>query len=206
MTHIIKITSHPTNPDLLILHTPPDLATQMGHFQEARYDPDTHTYLLHSDAYPGLEALANYIDATLHDQRTNSITGQITTPQECRHCAQPARANHPPTYCPSCGNLWDPVGPPLTGDRYAITRTPCPSCGHHQTGRLPHCSHCGQPMTTPPTTNPPATTKERDHLDDPLPLRTTLEDITERLATNPAEAHPSSKGRNMNHTPTPGHP
>jgi hypothetical protein len=180
MKHIIRITTHPTDPDLLVLHTPPELANEMGRLEAARYDPTTGTYLLHRDAYAGLQALANYAGAHLHDQRSNPIANQIHIPQECRHCGQPGRANHPPTYCPACGNLWDPIGPPVDGIA-GVIRTPCPSCGHKQSGRFGYCTRCGQSMTVRPATTAPALANVREHLDEPLPLRAAIDEVNDHL-------------------------
>jgi hypothetical protein len=188
MTHIIKITRHPTDPAVILAHIGPELAHAAGRLNALRWSPEDRAYLIHEDALPGLYALADYHDAHIHDQRSNPIAGHKTIPQECRHCGQPGRANQPPTYCPACGNLWDPIGPPVDGIA-GVIRTPCPSCGHKQSGRFGYCTRCGQPMTIRPATTPPALAGVREHLDEPLPLRTTMEEVSDQLE----EDEPSPK-------------
>lgn len=194
MSHVIRITKHRSNPDLLVLHTPPEIRRQMGSFEAARFDPETKTYLLHPDALPGLEAFARYQSLVLHDQTENPVAGQITIPQECRHCGQPGQANKPPSYCPGCGRLWDPQGPPIDADPDGIHRTPCHGCGRRQSGRFAHCTNCGAVMVY--TTEAPGHGAEqlhlelanRPHRDEPVTLAAAIEDLAENLATRPQPA------------------
>jgi hypothetical protein len=180
MTSIIRTTNHPTAPDLVQVHIPIELNDKIRMLEPARWSPPDKAYLLHRNDWPALESFAHHVGAYIHDQRTNPIANQIHIPQECRHCGQPGRANHPPTYCPACGNLWDPVGPPVDGIA-GVVRTPCPSCGHKQSGRFGYCTRCGQSMTVRPATTAPALANVREHLDEPLPLRAAIDEVNDHL-------------------------
>lgn len=167
MPELIRITNHPTDPALALIHTGPTLAPIMGQLPEARRSPEHRAYLLHVDALPGLRALAQHHHLHVIDQTTTPDPRGRPVAQECRHCQQPGSWAHPPRYCPSCGNQWEPVPPPTT-DLHQ-TYPDCPQCGHHQTGRFTYCTRCGTTLD-PSVPETPAPTPDRHHLEDPLPL------------------------------------
>jgi hypothetical protein len=200
VTDVARITRHPTDRDVVLLHTPPDARDRLGKFGPARYSPEHHAYVLHHTHIDALYRFAKATDMHVVDERNSSKRGPGVPPTECRVCGQAGSKPNPPRMCPACGNPWRPIGPPVRED--PINRTPCPSCGHKQPGRFAFCSRCGTPMDYPQRTVRPALPRpeKRVHLDDPLPLG----DVARDLAASTPELANVTWGRRIEDTPLPG--
>jgi len=167
---LIRIEKHPTDPDVVILRTPPDMASDMGRFEAARYDPDRKAYLIHSDTIPSLYRFARHFGAHVTDDRTG--LGERTLAHECGHCGQPGSVANSPKHCPACGEPWMPVTHHDVNPPTDLTR--CDACGRNQRGRFPRCAHCGAELTH---SRPGRVVRlPRVKLADPLPLSQTLQE------------------------------
>lgn len=176
MTHLARLGSHPTDPQILVIHTPPDLATAMGNFGPARFSPDLRGYLVHQDHVQALYRWARSASVELVDERRRN--GKATPGHECANCHQPGSVARPPRICPACGQPWTPITYAEAAPQ--VTATECLSCGHAQTGRFPFCASCGAKMTytnaQPAQAKPVIPATPRVTLQDPIPLGTALED------------------------------
>lgn len=165
MPHVVTVRAHETNPDLLYLCTPPELASVMGGFGPARFvgrppwtTPDA-SYLIATDDLVRFQTFANSRQIITNDARGVVTEAPAQRPAwaerplpECRECGQPAKRGARLTYCPNCGQPWDAIeiGAPETHHHEAGVE--CPHCVkvHTCTGcHLPtpygfaHCVHCG---------------------------------------------------------------
>lgn len=175
------LTSHTHDPNTLVLHTPPGLATDMGRFEPARYDAELRAYLVHTDHHDALHRFATSIGLHITDNRIRPPTAPgPPRPRmpECTHCAQPARHDTHPNRCPNCGQPWQPTYPPDHHAGHGVTQD-CPACGRTQHGRFAHCGRCGAAIPDEPPTR--RRTAPRPTLPDPLPLAQTIDDLAEHL-------------------------
>lgn len=156
---IVRITNHPRQVGIVLVHTPPELAHDvMGPFQPARWSKPTGAYLLgveHLDTFA--RHLARH-DVHLVDERdTASGDGRekFTGPlPECASCGQPARRGDPFAFCPACGRPWQPANHSRADP--VATHAQCASCDRHQAGGFTHCSACGGLMVRVVTGRRPA--------------------------------------------------
>ena len=151
---IVRITSHPRQAGIVLVHTPPDLAHDvMGPFQPARWSKPAGAYLL---GVEHLETFGRHLarhDVRLVDERgaeagedREKFTGPLP---ECANpeCRLPAtrRAAATMRFCPACGAEWVPSSAAATSGM-APVQSECGSCGRMQAGSFPRCSACGGPM------------------------------------------------------------
>lgn len=177
---LIRLTSHGSDREVVLLHTPPDLAEQMGTFEPARWSPDLRAYLLHHEQIKALFRFARFHDLHVVDERRRDDSAPRPLPVECASCGQPGRLTHPPTRCPSCGEPWRPVSPPGYSSIHHRTTRPCPSCHEPQSGRFPYCASCGGRMPSTPTANQHKAFRRpeaREHLGEPVPLADLVEEV-----------------------------
>lgn len=175
--HVVILRAHHDRPDLVLLDTPPELATVMGRFQPARYVGLPHgAYALPVDKLDAFATFtrANHV-ATIDDRGRQGTTvqpGQAIPLPECSTCGQPAKRDRPLRYCPRCGAIWHPVA--YVETLRELTTTTCPACSTTQRLGFPICQHCG---TTLPREQPSRhTVAVRQPLDDPLPLAVTIDE------------------------------
>lgn len=189
---IVRITSHPRQKAIVLVHTPPDLAHAMGLFQPARWSPESGAYLLGAEH---LDAFARHLgrhDAYLVDERgaAKGAEEKFTGPlPECSACGQPASrsASLAMTRCPACGVVWRPAvaaGP--SGVPPAVAGT-CAACGRSQQGRFPFCSRCGAAMPEPGPSGPRPAHVARPKLDEPALFGDVVEEVAAEL--DPARDH-----------------
>jgi hypothetical protein len=178
---LIRITRHPHDQSIAVLATPPDLATDMGRFEAARYAPDLRAYMIHVDTVPALRKFAKHLGVHVIDERRDN--GPRTLPHECGDCGQPGSVERPPRCCPDCGADWRPVT--YEDAAPTLTEGTCGRCGHRQGGRFPRCSHCGGHMAYPER-GPRVEIAPRAKLPDPIPLAEAIAETPElqRAALN----------------------
>lgn len=178
---IIRLSTHPTDPDIVVLNTPPDLAQQMGRFEPARYDPDRRAYLAHRDTLDALASFARTVNAHVVDERRKPAgTNPI---HECGECGQPGSAAHPPRYCPACGSDWRPVT--IEDIQPTVAYGTCRGCGRQQIRRFPHCTHCGGAMAY---ATPEKRVIARPKRANPIPLGEALAETMAELEANQQES------------------
>ena len=185
---VVVIRSHPDRIDLVLLDTPPELASTMGRFQPARYAGLDHgAYVMPTDALPAFATFtrANRL-ATIDDRSRPTIAGPKGpgTPNplpECSTCGQPAKRSAGLRYCPTCGDDWHPVT--YREQQRDLASVTCPTCSTRQRIGFALCHQCGSPLPNEET--------ERDHgpiiatrqpLADPQPLAATIDETLAGLA------------------------
>jgi hypothetical protein len=120
MSHVVTIKQHPTNPDIVCLCTPPDMATIMGGFGPARYVGNAPpingaSYVISTEDLPRFSVYCTNRATHLVDARRTTTTRPAHAEQplpECIHCGQPARRGTHLEHCPNCGAPWEPVQAP----------------------------------------------------------------------------------------------
>lgn len=170
MTTTATINAHPTDPDIIVLRTPPDMASEMGRFAPARYDPQTRAYILLAEHVDALRKFATRSGIHIVDQR-QAPPGPRTQMPECTNCGQPAKLNAQPDWCPACGERWKPMF--AEGHNGSGVRLECRACGHRQTTAFRWCGKCGAAMPEPPKGGKPLTL-DRPKLTAPKPLAQTI--------------------------------
>lgn len=197
MTEIARVTRHPVDRDIVLLHPPPDMFNEFGRFGPARYSQDHKAFLLHNEHIPALYRFARTISLHVVDERVKSSPGSRTQPVECSFCQQPGSMGRPPKSCPACGEPWVPTPPPVSEESKG--RYECASCHHRQGGRFPFCASCGAKMTYH-RPEPRQAVEPRRRLKDPEPLSASVERLARRnevvLPTPSGPRQPRShKGR-----------
>jgi hypothetical protein len=148
---IVRITKHRTDPDLVLAHTPPDLAASvMGPYGPARYSKALRAYLLRAEHIEQFRGHLARHDVLLVDERkaddgAEKFTGPLP---ECSACGQPAsrQAALSLNRCPACGAAWRPVvvdTPAATGSW--TPKVDCEVCGRRQRAGWAYCGGCGAP-------------------------------------------------------------
>lgn len=171
---IVRITKHKTDPDLVLAHTPPDLAHDvMGPYGPARYSKEARAYLLrveHLEQFRG--HLARH-DVLMVDERAKGAEPEkFTGPlPECSACGQPAsrQAALALNRCPACGAVWRPVvadSPAATGAW--SPKVECEACGRRQRVGWAFCGGCGAPAPVPGPPGPRPDTVGRPVLARPV--------------------------------------
>jgi hypothetical protein len=158
MTHtadnLIRLTAHPTDPAVLLLHTPPAIRDRLGRFAPARWSPAFTAYLVPAGMQPQLVTWAKHERVHLVDERLADdapppaaprVTRNYAAGPECGFCGQPGSSTYPPKRCPGCGELWRPIVYTDVVDAESLTT--CRSCEAKVPGRFPYCSHCGELMS-----------------------------------------------------------
>lgn len=82
---IIRITAHPTDPNIVSVHAGPSLANTMGRFEPARWDRDGKTYLIHVDVLDAFSRYCHVVGIYLVDER-GLTRGQTKTSALCDIC------------------------------------------------------------------------------------------------------------------------
>lgn len=109
---MIQIHKHPTRHNILSIETSPAENTHMHQLESALYDRELKSYLLPDIERPALDAWIRHNDIRYIDNtREPNRAGSRRQAQECRHCGQPGSWSNPPTSCPACRNVWDPITP-----------------------------------------------------------------------------------------------
>lgn len=184
MSTIIRLTRHPNDPLVLLAHTPPEWSTAMGRFAPARWAAEHRAYLVHREL---AHAFANFVrieggrvvDESRATPAGPTVSGSRVAGPECANCGQPGSTSSRLKVCPACGQPWVPVIHQSAA--IGAARTPCPSCGHKQAGRFPHCGRCGTAMVYPePRSRPPVVPATRQRLDDPQPLAAVISEHAPR--------------------------
>lgn len=67
--NIIRITRHPNDPNIVLLHTQPGIAEIMGRYEPARWDTGHKAYLLHTEHLDSLTRFAHAVDLYVLDER-----------------------------------------------------------------------------------------------------------------------------------------
>jgi hypothetical protein len=154
MSHVVTLRLHPTDPDLVCLCTPIDMAHTMGGFGAARYVGNAPpingaSYVIGSDDLPRFRVFATHHATHIVDARTptNVIPlGRGAPLPECTHCGQPARRGARLNHCPNCGAPWDAteIGAPYSRGWIGAVTT-CDQCSSDTPSGYAHCIHCGAP-------------------------------------------------------------
>lgn len=174
---LIRITKHPHDADIVLLATPPEMNTDMGRFEPARYAPELRAYLIHRDTVEALRKFAKHVNAHVIDERRTE--GARTLLHECGNCAQPGSTSRPPQFCPSCGEPWRPVT--FEEQLPDAVHGTCSRCSNRQSGRFPRCSRCGGEMTYEPRGK--RVVLPRPKLADPMPLSEALQETLDHLGS-----------------------
>lgn len=153
MTHLVTLKASPTDPDVVYLCTPPDMASTMGGFGPARYVGNTPpisgaSYVISSDDLPRFRVYCTNRSVRVIDGRGNSTAerpyGRGTPLPECSQCGQPARRGARLQHCPNCGAPWAAIeiGAPYAhaGNGPQIV---CPDCQTSTPAGYSHCVYCG---------------------------------------------------------------
>lgn len=156
MAHLVTIRQHPSDPDVLCLCTPPDMATVMGGFGPARYVGNAPpiagaSYAISADDLPRFRVYCTNRSVHLVDARTTASTytqplGRGAPLPECRHCAQPARRGARLEHCPNCGAPWQPIELGAPYAQHLTDTTQCASCLRRTPVGFSHCTQCGAPI------------------------------------------------------------
>lgn len=153
MTHLVTLKQQPTDPDVVYLCTPPDMASIMGGFGPARYCGNTPpisgaSYVISTDDLPRFRVYCTNRSIKLIDARGATTIhrpyGREAPLPECTHCGQPARRGARLQHCPNCGTPWEPIelGAPFhPGNRWP-TRV-CDQCSTDTPTGYSHCIYCG---------------------------------------------------------------
>lgn len=186
MTEVARIVRHPSDRDVVLLHVPIRMNNELGRFEPARFSEQHRAFVLHNEHIPALYRFARTISLHVVDER-RAVAGYRTQPMECSNCHQPGSLGRPPKVCPSCGQTWVPVPPPIKEE--ARGRTECEKCRHRQDGRFPFCSSCGARMTYKAAAPAPVIELEsRRKLREPEALAVTLARATSRGQLPPPKA------------------
>lgn len=185
---IVRITSHPRDDELVLVHTPPELAHDvMGPFQPARWSKTAGAYLLRTEH---LETFRRHLarhDVHLADERgakdeREKFSGPLP---ECSACGQPASrsAALALTRCPACGAAWRPVvvDAPTSSTGWA-PKVECATCGRKQRAGWAFCGGCGTPMPPPGPPGPRPEHVERPKLAEPALFGDVAEEVIDQLA------------------------
>lgn len=175
MTELARITKHPTDRDVVLVHMPYELRNEMGRFLPARYSSEHKAYIMHGEHIAAFYRFARTISLHVTDER-RVTAGYRTMPVECESCGQGGSLRRPPKMCPACGQPWTPSNPPVKEE--ALGRHECPSCRHRQRGRFPFCAECGGRMDYTRDTGDARVVpldQSRPRLRDPIPLGAQLE-------------------------------
>lgn len=179
MTQTATLHAHPSDPDILVLKTPHELASEMGRAAFARYDADMRAYLLHIDHLDALRKFAKMVNLYLIDQR-QAPPGEQTRAPECKHCGQPAALMSQPNRCPACGKPWDPV---FVGSDNPLSplKKACVRCDHRQLRSFAYCSQCGEVMPPDEDVLVRRLPIPRTNLADPMPLSDAVREVVPDL-------------------------
>lgn len=152
MAHIVTLKVAPSDPLLVYLCTPPDMATTMGGFGPARYVGNTPpiagaSYVISTEDLPRFQVYCTNRGVQVLDSRSTSKAhrpyGREAPLPECTHCGQPARRGTHLEHCPNCGAPWFPIelGAPYAQPMWD-TRV-CDQCSSSTPSGYSHCVNCG---------------------------------------------------------------
>lgn len=115
--HAAVLKAHPTDPNTLILDTPPDLKHVMGRFEAARYTSN-YGYLFHID----------HLDAMRRFLQLNNVAVMDDRPQPTAGPPRYRRGQEPVLKCAACG--------------YTQREDSCQT-GPDECGNCGRCHNCG---------------------------------------------------------------
>lgn len=177
---VIRVRLHDEQPGLLLLDTPPAMASTMGAFPAARFVGHRRgAYALPAGLIDDLAIFAKHHDVLLVDDRHTAgdgpgrVVGPARPLPECSRCGQPARRDKPPTYCPSCGDTWRPIEHDGYRDERDVDR--CDRCNTTQSVGFRYCGSCGYPIEH--VERPRPTIVKREHLQEPLPIGAVADEV-----------------------------
>jgi hypothetical protein len=87
---IVRITTHPHDHSIVLLHVPHSCNDLMGRYEPAQLDTSLKAYLLHTDHLDSLQTFATYTGLYLIDER-GQTPAQVHSGQLCDICAKPER-------------------------------------------------------------------------------------------------------------------
>lgn len=90
MTDLIRITAHPSDPAILLLHVPHQANAHMGRFEPAQLDTQLGGYLIHADMLESFERFAAFTGWYTVDERRMS-PAQLTRADLCDICMKPEK-------------------------------------------------------------------------------------------------------------------
>jgi hypothetical protein len=88
---IVRITTHPHDINIVLLHVPHSCNELMGRYEPAQLDTSLKAYLLHTDQLDSLERFATYTGLYLIDER-GQTPAQLHRGQLCDICQKPRKA------------------------------------------------------------------------------------------------------------------
>lgn len=154
MSHVVTLKQHPTQPQVIYLCTPPDMAGTMGGFGPARYVGNAPpiagaSYVITIDELPRFRVYATNRSVTVIDARGATEPkpyGRGAPLPECAHCGQPARRSAQLQHCPNCGTPWQAIeiGAPYSRGWSGSVVT-CQECSTDTPSGFTHCIYCGAP-------------------------------------------------------------
>lgn len=162
---LIRIKTHPRHRDIVVVETPPGMASTMGAFEAARFVADGGAerahYVIPADQVENLRRfLRHHGNQILDDRKAADDREKYSTPlPECSRCGLPStrRAALTLTWCLGCGEPWAPItydrDADLNEETHALTFVTC-DCGLEQRRGFPHCRSCGEKL--PPVPPRPA--------------------------------------------------
>lgn len=156
MAHVVTLRDTPTDPAVVYLCTPPDMASTMGGFGPARYvgnHPPVAgaSYVINAEDLPRFRVYATNRSVAVvdnrgtEDTRRNRPYGREAPLPECVHCGQPVRRGTRLDHCPNCGAPWQAIEVGAPYSRNVDTHDTCTTCGSHTPKGYSHCTHCGSP-------------------------------------------------------------
>jgi DNA-directed RNA polymerase subunit RPC12/RpoP len=148
MTHLARITEHPTDPDVVLIDIPYELNAEMRRYEAARMAPELRGYVLAAEHIDGFTRFAERLNMHVVDERRHAPNPRPLMP-ECAHCGQPAKLSSQPEYCPGCGQQFEPY---FHAETPGESRVSCEYCGHPNKPGFGYCAECGKPMPKIPVT------------------------------------------------------
>jgi hypothetical protein len=84
---IVRVTGHPEDPEVLLLHVPHGGNDLMGKYEPAQLDTELKAYLLHIDQLQSFERFAAYAGWRLLDERAKTRR-QVALSNLCDRCTK----------------------------------------------------------------------------------------------------------------------
>src|SRR5262245_14855130 len=90
-SELVRLTPHPTDAHIVIIHIPHRHNDLMARYEPARLSVELHGYLLHTDHLDSFERFAAYAGLYVIDERTKT-PGQLERGLLCDVCCKPRQA------------------------------------------------------------------------------------------------------------------
>ena len=87
---IVRITPHPDDPRIILLHVPHGCNDLMGRYEPAQLDVELRAYLLRADHLESFERFAQYTGLYVLDERTMT-PAQAVQDELCDICMRPEK-------------------------------------------------------------------------------------------------------------------